>query len=142
LHRDLPMTVGVQQLQVVGRVRTASAAPDAMVDLHVFLRDPQWLTTDHASSLLRNETGRQLVSPLVAFGGFAGVSLWRLRRGQPSFLVFGLPAPGVTRDQGHDPQYCWLWDSIAAASARASRDRPATDSQRTRRGGVGGGFDP
>ena len=134
LDMDLPMTVGMQQLQVVGRVRTASAAPDAMVDLHVFLRDPQWLTTDHASSLLRNETGRQLVSPLVAF--------WGLRRGQPFFLVFGLPAPGVTRDQGHDPEFCWLWDSIAAASARASRDRPATDSQRTRRGGVGGGFDP
>jgi hypothetical protein len=52
LDMDLPMTVGVQQLQVVGCVRTASAAPDAMVDMHVFLCDPQRLTTDHASSLL------------------------------------------------------------------------------------------
>ena len=52
LHMDLPMTVGMQQLQVVGRVRTASASPDAMVDVQVFLCDPQRLTTDHASSLL------------------------------------------------------------------------------------------
>ena len=141
LHMDVPMTVDMQQLQVVGRVRTASATPDTMVDVQVFLCDPQ-STAYQASSLLRNETGRQQVSPLVAFGGFAGVSLWRLRRGQPFFLVFGLPAAGVTRDQGHDPEFCWLWDSIAAAGARASRDRPATDSQRTRRGGVGGGFDP
>jgi len=34
---DLPMTVGMQQLQVVGRVLTASGAPDSMVDLAVFL---------------------------------------------------------------------------------------------------------
>ena len=52
LDMDLPMTVGMQQLQVVGRVRTASAAPDTMVDVQVFLRDPEWLTTDDASSLL------------------------------------------------------------------------------------------
>jgi hypothetical protein len=52
LYMDLPMTVGVQQLQVVGRVMTASAAPDTMVDVQVFLRDPEWLTTDDASSLL------------------------------------------------------------------------------------------
>jgi hypothetical protein len=52
LHMDLPMTVGMQQLQVVGRVRTASAAPDAVMDVQVFLCNPQWLTTNHASSLL------------------------------------------------------------------------------------------
>src|SRR4051794_40573794 len=46
------MAVGMQQLQVVCRVRTASAAPDAMVDLVVLLCDPQGLTTDHTSSLL------------------------------------------------------------------------------------------
>jgi hypothetical protein len=52
LDMDLPMTVGVQQLQVVGRIRTASAAPDAVVDVQVFLCYPQRLTTYHASSLL------------------------------------------------------------------------------------------
>src|SRR3954451_21267372 len=46
------MTVGMQQLHVVRRVRTASAAPDAMMDLTVLLCDPQWLTTDPTSSLL------------------------------------------------------------------------------------------
>src|SRR6516164_4066175 len=51
-HVDLPMAVGMQQLSVVGRVRTASAAPDPMVDLAVFLRYPQRLTADHASALL------------------------------------------------------------------------------------------
>src|SRR5215471_16104255 len=49
---DLPMAVGMQQLQVVRRVRSASAAPNPMVDLAVFLRYPQRLTADHASSLL------------------------------------------------------------------------------------------
>src|SRR3954466_2018449 len=52
LHVDLPMTVGMQQLQVVRRVRSASAAPDAMVDLAVLLCEPQRLTTDPTSSLL------------------------------------------------------------------------------------------
>jgi hypothetical protein len=51
LYMDLPMTVGMQQLQVVGCARAASAAPDAMVDMHVFLRDSQRLTADQASSL-------------------------------------------------------------------------------------------
>ena len=37
LDVDLPMAVGMQQLQVVGRVPTASAALDAMMDLTVFL---------------------------------------------------------------------------------------------------------
>src|SRR5262245_18921669 len=46
------MTVGMEQLQVVGRVRSASAAPDAMMDLTVFLCEPQRLTTDLTSSLL------------------------------------------------------------------------------------------
>src|SRR5271168_1078082 len=46
------MTVGMQQLRVVRRVRTASAAPDPMMDLAVFLCDPQGLTTDPTSSLL------------------------------------------------------------------------------------------
>ncbi len=46
------MTVDMQQLQAVGRARTASAAPDAMVDMQVFRSDPQRLTTDHASSFL------------------------------------------------------------------------------------------
>ena len=52
LDMDLPMTFGMQQLQVAGCVRTAPAAPDAMVEMQVFLCDPQRLTTDHASSLL------------------------------------------------------------------------------------------
>src|SRR4051794_4595685 len=42
----------MQQLQVVRRVRTASAAPDPMMDLVVLLRETQRLTTDRASSLL------------------------------------------------------------------------------------------
>src|SRR5207253_4776119 len=46
------MAVGMQQLPVVRRVRTAPAAPSPMVDLAVFLRYPQRLTADHASSLL------------------------------------------------------------------------------------------
>jgi hypothetical protein len=46
------MAVGMQQLPVVGRVRTASAAPDPMVDLAVFLCDSPRLAADHASSLL------------------------------------------------------------------------------------------
>jgi hypothetical protein len=46
---DLPMAVGMQKLLVVGRVRTASAAPDPMVDLAVSLCYPQRLTADHAS---------------------------------------------------------------------------------------------
>jgi hypothetical protein len=33
LHMDLPMTVDMQQLQVVGRARTASAAPYAIQEL-------------------------------------------------------------------------------------------------------------
>jgi hypothetical protein len=37
LHVDLPMAVGMQQLQVVTRVLTASAAPDAMMDLTILL---------------------------------------------------------------------------------------------------------
>src|SRR5258708_6005784 len=49
---DLPMAVGMQQLRVVRRVRTASAAPDPMMDLAVFLCVPQELTTDPTSSLL------------------------------------------------------------------------------------------
>src|SRR6266540_357390 len=46
------MTVGMQQLPVVRRVRTASAAPDLMMDLTGLLCDPQGLTADHTSSLL------------------------------------------------------------------------------------------
>src|SRR3982751_3743072 len=46
------MTVGMHQLHVVRRVRTASAAPDAMMDLAVLLCDPQGLTADSTSSLL------------------------------------------------------------------------------------------
>jgi hypothetical protein len=53
LHMDLPMTVDMQQLQVVGRIRTASAAPDVVVDAQVFLCYPQQLTTHHASFLFR-----------------------------------------------------------------------------------------
>ena len=34
-HMDLPMAVDMEQLQVVRRVPTASAAPDAMVDLTI-----------------------------------------------------------------------------------------------------------
>jgi hypothetical protein len=49
---DLPMAVGMQQLQVVRRVWTASAAPDPMMDLAVFLRDSQGLTADPTSSSL------------------------------------------------------------------------------------------
>src|SRR5438128_2492911 len=49
---DLPMAVGMQQLQVVCRVPTASATPDAMMDLAVLLCEPQRLTADHTSSLL------------------------------------------------------------------------------------------
>src|SRR5208282_4992827 len=52
LHVDLSMTVGMHQLQVVSPVRTASTAPDTMVDLAVFLCYPQRLTANHASSLL------------------------------------------------------------------------------------------
>jgi hypothetical protein len=52
LEMDPPMTVGVQRLQVVGRVRTASTAPDAMVDLQIFLCDARRLTADQASSLV------------------------------------------------------------------------------------------
>jgi hypothetical protein len=37
LHVDLSMAVGMQQLQVVTRVLTASAAPDAMMDLTILL---------------------------------------------------------------------------------------------------------
>ena len=37
LHVDLPMAVDMEQLHVVRRVPTASAAPDAMMDLTVFL---------------------------------------------------------------------------------------------------------
>jgi hypothetical protein len=48
-HMDLPMAVGVQQLHVVGRVRTASAAPDPMMDVTVFLCESQGLTTDPTS---------------------------------------------------------------------------------------------
>src|SRR5215831_10191723 len=43
-HLDPPMAVGVEQLQVVGRVRTASAAPDSMVDPALLLRDSRGLT--------------------------------------------------------------------------------------------------
>jgi hypothetical protein len=46
------MTVGMQQLQVVRRVRTAFDAPNPMVDVAVFLCDPQRLTAHQASSLL------------------------------------------------------------------------------------------
>ena len=46
------MTVGVQQLHVVCRVRPTSATPDPMMDLAVFLRYPQGLATDPTSSLL------------------------------------------------------------------------------------------
>src|SRR5262245_28776482 len=43
------MTVGMAQLHVVRRVRSASAAPDPMVDLTVLLCDLQGLTTDPTS---------------------------------------------------------------------------------------------
>src|SRR5205823_2301266 len=52
LHVDLPMTVGMQQLPVVGHVQSASAAPDPVVNLAVFFCYAQRLTADHASSLL------------------------------------------------------------------------------------------
>src|SRR3954454_16129711 len=44
------MAVGMHQLHVVRRVRTAPAAPDPMVDLAVFLCDAQGLTADRTSS--------------------------------------------------------------------------------------------
>ena len=44
------MTVGMQQLQVACCVRTTSAAPDTMVDMQVFLCDPQRLTA-HGQAL-------------------------------------------------------------------------------------------
>src|SRR4051812_38757512 len=46
------MAVGMQQLQVVCRVRSAPAAPDSMMDLIVFLCGSQGLTTDRTSSFL------------------------------------------------------------------------------------------
>jgi hypothetical protein len=46
------MTVGMAQLHVVRRVRTASAAPNPMMDLPVLLCRPQRLTTDPTSSPL------------------------------------------------------------------------------------------
>src|SRR5262249_16743715 len=46
------MTVGMAQLHVVRRVRTASAAPSPMVNLTVLLCDPQGLTTDPTPSPL------------------------------------------------------------------------------------------
>jgi len=51
-HVDLPMAVDMEQLQVVRRVPTTSAAPDAMMDLTVLLCQVQRLTAGHASSLL------------------------------------------------------------------------------------------
>jgi hypothetical protein len=51
-HVDLPMAVDMEQLQVVRRVPTTSAAPDAMMDLTVLLCQAQWLTADPTSSLL------------------------------------------------------------------------------------------
>src|SRR4051794_15765856 len=52
VHVDLPMAVDMQQLHVVTRVLTASATPDAMMDLTVLLGQSQRLTAGHASSLL------------------------------------------------------------------------------------------
>ncbi len=52
LYVDLPMAVDMEQLHVVRRVPTASAAPDAMMDLTVLLCQSQRLTAGHASSLL------------------------------------------------------------------------------------------
>jgi hypothetical protein len=49
---DLSMTVGMAQLQVVDRVRTASTAPNPMMDLTVLLCDSQGLTTDPTSAPL------------------------------------------------------------------------------------------
>ena len=44
------MAVDMQQLQVVHRVLSAMGAPNAMMDLAVFLCYPQRLTANHASS--------------------------------------------------------------------------------------------
>jgi hypothetical protein len=52
LYVDLPVAVGMQQLQVVRRVSTTLAAPDAMMDLTVLLCQSQRLTAGHTSSLL------------------------------------------------------------------------------------------
>src|SRR3954471_20591634 len=52
LHVDLPMTVGVEQLRVLRRLRSTSAAPDPMVDLAVLFRYSQRLAADRASSPL------------------------------------------------------------------------------------------
>src|SRR5437763_10905059 len=52
LHVGLPMAVDMEQLQVVTRVLTASAAPDAMMDRTILLCPSQRLTAGHASSLL------------------------------------------------------------------------------------------
>src|SRR4051794_11995238 len=46
------MAVDMEQLHVVTRVLTASAAPDAMMDLAVLLCQSQRLTAGHRSSLL------------------------------------------------------------------------------------------
>src|SRR5215471_18897643 len=46
------MTVGMEQLHVVDRVRTASAAPNSMMVLTIFLCRSQWLTTNPTSSPL------------------------------------------------------------------------------------------
>src|ERR1700730_8812542 len=43
---DLPVAVGVQQLQVVRRVRTTQTKPDPVMDVPGFLRDAQGLTAN------------------------------------------------------------------------------------------------
>src|SRR6516162_6944478 len=49
---DLPMAMGVQQLQVVVRLTAASTAPDPMVDVPGLFFDAKDLPAHHASSLL------------------------------------------------------------------------------------------
>src|SRR5947209_20514641 len=70
-HVDLPMAVDMEQLQVVRRVPTTSAAPDAMMDLTVLLCQAQWLTADPTSSLFVSSRDTRSACCLSASGPVA-----------------------------------------------------------------------